>query len=221
MRRCVFLKPVYIALNRRFNTPFLLPGKSNKMVLKLLAEEGKVNTDSLRLRIVTKSGAVIQELKMQSHDSTHYETNFTPPTTPFRLKLTGTTQTGSTFERLSHRVIKPTTAVLRAKHASNDFTLPLHKTTYLHFQICNFGESELFEIVLKRDTMSFILHQSAASQRPIHVAKDRCTLVFVRAKATRPDDVHKTNTFTLIAKGKSSGVIVSQLMRLFVVNAEG
>lgn len=193
------------------------------MVLTLLAEEGKVNNDSLRLRIVNTSGAVIRELTIQSHehDCTHYETSFIPPTTPFRLKLTGTTQTGSAFERLSHRAIKPTTAVLRAKHASNDFTLPLNVTTYLHFQICNFGESELFEVVLKKDRMNFIVHQSASSQRPKHVAKDRCTLVFVRAKATRPEYVHKTNTVTLIAKGMSSGVTVSRLMRLLVVKPEG
>ena len=191
------------------------------MVLKLLAEEGRVNNDSLRLRIVTKSGTVVRELKIQSLGDTHYETSFIPPTTPFRLKLTGTTQTGRTFERLSHREIKPTTAVLRAKHASNDFTLPLNVTTYLHFQICNFGDSELFEIVLKKDSMNLIVHQSASSQRPKHVAKDRCTLVFVRAKATRPEDVRKTNTVALIAKGQSSGVIVSRLMRLFVVSAEG
>ena len=191
------------------------------MVLTLLAGEGIVKTNSLRLRIVTKSGAVIRELKIQSNDSTHYETTFIPPTSPFRLKLSGTTQKGHTFERLSRRTIKPSTAVLRAKYASNDFTLPLNVTTYLHFQICNFGESELFEIILKKDRMDYIVHQSASSQRPKYVAKDRCTLVFVRAKATRPESLHKTNTVVLIAKGQSSGVIVSRVMRLFVVDAEG
>lgn len=191
------------------------------MVLTLLAGEGMVNTDSLRLWIVTKSGAVVRELKMQSSDRIHYETTFIPPTTPFRLKLTGITQRGHSFERLSHSTIKPTTAVLRAKYASNDFTLPLNLTTYLHFQICNFGDSELFEIILKKDRMTYIMHQSESSQRPKYVAKDRCTLVFVRAKATRPESLHKTNTFAMIAKGLSSGVIVSQVMRLLVVNTEG
>lgn len=191
------------------------------MVLTLLAGEGKVNTDSLRLWIVTKSGAVLRELKLQSNDSIHYETSFIPPTSPFRLKLTGTTQKGHTFERLSRRTIKPTTAVLRAKYASNDFTLPLNVTTFLHFQICNFGDSELFEILLKKDSMDYIMHQSASSQRPKYVAKDRCTMVFVRARATRLADVHKTNTVTLIAKGQSSGVVVSQIMRLFVISSEG
>lgn len=191
------------------------------MVLTLLAGEGKVNTDSLRLWIVTKSGAVLLELKLQSNDSIHYETSFIPPTSPFRLKLTGTTQKGHTFERLSRRTIKPTTAVLRAKYASNDFTLPLNVTTFLHFQICNFGDSELFEILLKKDSMDYIMHQSASSQRPKYVAKDRCTMVFVRARATRLADVHKTNTVTLIAKGQSSGVVVSQIMRLFVISSEG
>ena len=200
---------------------FVFPGKSNKMVLTLLAGEGTVNTSSLRLQIVTKSGAVIRTLNLPPKDGIHYETSFTPPTTPFKLKLIGTTQKGDAFERLSRRKMKPTTAILRAKHASNNFTLPLNKVTFLHFQICNFGPTELFEITVKKDRMGYIMHRSANAQRPRFVAKDRCTVVSVRAKATRRDDLHKTNTVTLIAKGQSSGVVVSNVMRLFVVTSKG
>ncbi|KAL9960310.1 hypothetical protein ACROYT_G033755 [Oculina patagonica] len=201
--------------------PNPIAGKLNKMVLTLLAGEGKVDTGSLRLQLVTKSGAVIRNLDLVTNDSVHYETSLIPPTTPFKLKLIGTTQKGHTFERISRRKIKPTTALLRAKYASNDFTLPLNKITFLHFQICNFGATELFQIAVKKDRMGYIVHKSAGSQRPKYVAKDRCTTVFVRAKATRPADVRKTNIVTLIAKGQSSGVIVSQVIRLFVVNSEG
>ena len=190
------------------------------MVLTLLAGVGIVNPASLRLQLVTKSGVVIRNVNLLSKDSMHYEATFIPPTTPFKLKLIGTTQKGHTFERISRRKIKPTTAVLRAKYASNDFTLPLNKITFLHFQICNFGATELFDIYVKKDRMGYIVQRSARSQRPKYVAKDRCTTVFVRAKATRPADVGKTDTVTLIAKGKSSGIVVSQVMRLFVVNLE-
>lgn len=203
-----------------YNTECFLnsTGKLNKMVLKLLSGVGKVNSGSLRLQIVTESGTVVRSLNLISHGSTHYEASFPPPTTPFRLKLIGTTHRGHTFERMSRRTIQPTTAVLRGKYASNDFTLPLNVTTFMHFQICNFAASELFEIVARKDVMGYILQPSASSQRPKYVGKDRCTTVFVRAKATRPEDVHRTDTVSLVAKGQSSGVVVSQVMRLFVVD---
>ena len=190
------------------------------MVLTLLAADEKVDPRSLRLQIVTKSGSFIRNLNLVSNDSVHYKVNFIPPATPFKLKLLGTTQEGHAFERLAHRTIQPTTAFLRGKYASNDFTLPLNALTFIHFEICNFGPSELFEVVVRKDRMSYIVQPRASSQRPTLVRKDRCAALFVRAKATRVKDVHKTNTVIMIVKGKSSGVVLSQLMKLFVVNSK-
>ncbi|KAL9960311.1 hypothetical protein ACROYT_G033756 [Oculina patagonica] len=201
--------------------PNSITGKHNKMVLTLLSWEGKVDTGSLRLQLVTKSGAVIRNLNLVTNDSIHYKTSFIPPTTLFKLKLFGTTQKGYSFERISRRTIKPTTALLRSKYASNNFTLPLNKTTVLHFQICNFGATELFQITVTKDRMGYIVNKSAGSQQPKYVVKDRCSTLFVHARATRLADVHKTNRVTLIAKGQSSGLVVSQVIRLFVVNSEG
>ena len=195
-------------------------GKSNKMVLRLFARERIVNTSSLQLHIVTESGDFIRNFSLLSQDE-HYVIIFTPPATPFKLKLIGTTQQGHRFEREYHRIIKPTTAVLRGKYASNDFTLRLNSASFLQFQICNFGASELFEIVARNDTMGYILHPSAASQRPKYVGRNRCITIYLRARATRPADVHKMDTVVLKAKGTSSGVEISGNMRLLVDDRKG
>ena len=191
------------------------------MVLKLFAEEGKVNTSSLHLHIVTESGDVIRNFDLLSTDSEYHVISFTAPATPFKLKLIGTTQQGHTFEREYPRIIKPTTAFLRGKYASNDFTLPLNKATFLHFQICNFGTSELFEIVARNDTMGYILQPSAGSHRPTFVGRDRCVTTYLRARATRPADVNKMDTVVLKAKGMSSGVEISGNMKLLVDDLRG
>lgn len=129
------------------------------MVLRLFSGKRKVNNSSLHLHIVTESGDVIRTFDLQSTDS-RYVISFTPPTTSFKLKLSGTTHQGHRFEREYPHTIKPTTAFLRGKYAINDFTLPLSKTSFLHFQICNFGASERFDIVSRNDTMGYILHPS-------------------------------------------------------------
>lgn len=200
---------------------FIFSGKLNKMTLRLLALERKVNTSSLHLQIVTESGDVIRTFDLQSTDDERYVISFTPSTTPFKLKLIGTTHQGHTFEREYPHTIKPTTAVLRGKYASNDFTLPLSKTSFLHFQICNFGASERFDIVSRNDTMGYILHPSAGSQRPIYVGREQCITIYLRARATRPADVNKMDTVVLKAKGKSSGVEISGHMKLLVDNIMG
>lgn len=191
------------------------------MALSLLARKGKVNTSSLHLHIIhAELGDVIHTFDLLSKDEL-YAISFTPPATPFKLKLIGTTQQGHTFEREYPRIIKPTTAFLRGKYASNDFTLPLNKASFLQFQICNFDASELFEIVARNDTMGYILQPSAGSQRPTFVGRDRCVTTYLRARATRPADVDKMDTVVLKAKGMSSGVEISGNMKLLVDDLRG
>lgn len=205
---------------RKSEVPFSNPiaRKSNTMVLTLLAPNDKVDPASLRLQIVTASGSVVRNLNLSSNDNVHYEVSFTPPATAFKLKLLGVTQKGFAFERLSRRFIQPSTAFLRGRYASNDFTLPLNSLTLIQFEICNFGPSERFEVLVRKDWMNYVSQPSAGSQRPTLVGKGRCVALFLRARATRVADVHKTNTVILIVKGQSSGIVLSRLMRLFVVN---
>lgn len=170
----------------------------------------------MRLELITTGGTRTSDVTLQTTDNVHFTASFTPRTSqPFKLRLRGFTSGGNLFERISHQTIKPTTAVLRGKYASNDYTLPLGKTTFVHFQLCNFGGSEYFDVSVAKDRMGYLISPNVRSR---HVIKGRCITISVRAKATRSTDVDKTDTVLLIAKGRTSKVFVSQAVRLFVVS---
>ena len=197
----------------------ILKGKLNKMVITLAGSE-KVDTSSLRLQLINTEGNLIRDVPLQnrSGDGIHFTAIITPAASKpfFKLKLKGSTQSGNPFERISHQVIKPTTAVLRAKRASNDYTLPLRRNTFIHFQLCNFGNTEIFNVAVVKDRLRYIDRSRLPS--PKRVIKGRCVTIAVRARATRQEDVETTDSVFVIAKGNSSSVVVSETVRLFVVS---
>lgn len=189
------------------------------MVITLAGSE-KVDTSSLRLQLINTEGNLIRDVPLQSRsgDRVHFTAVITPAASKpfFKLKLKGRTQSGNPFERISHQVIKPATAVLRAKRASNDYTLPLRRNTFIHFQLCNFGNTEIFNVAVVKDRLRYIDRSRLPS--PKRVIKGRCVTIAVRARATRQEDVETTDSVFVIAKGNSSSVVVSQTVRLFVVS---
>lgn len=199
--------------------------KHNTLVITLAGSE-KVDTSSLRLQLITKEGDHISDLILQSRDTVHFTASFTTSTAQiFKLKLLGNTRSGTPFQRISRQVIKSSTTVLRVKSATNDYTLPLHRFTTIHFQLCKFGKVvkfklrrrdrvERFNVTVVKDRMQYLLTRRVASK---HVLTNRCATISVRATATRPEDVGKTDTVFVMAKGES-GTIVSATARLFVVS---
>ena len=182
-----------------------------------MAGSEKVDTSSVCLELITTDGTRISDVTLQTRDNIHFTASITPRSgQPFKLKLKGTTLGGNSFERISRQTIKPTTAVLRGKYASNDYTLPLGTITIVHFQLCNFGASEYFDVKVVKDKLGYVVTPNVRSRR---VFKGRCTILSIRARATSPQDVEKTNTVFLIAKGRTSKVVVSQAVRLFVVSS--
>ena len=73
---------------------------------------------------------------------------------------------------------------------------------------------ERFNVTVVKDRMQYLLTRRVASK---HVLTNRCATISVRATATRPEDVGKTDTVFVMAKGES-GTIVSATARLFVVS---
>ena len=177
----------------------------------------KIDTNSVRLELITTEGARIRDVTLQRLDDVYFTASITPRSSkPFKLKIRGTTRGGNSFQRISRQTIKPTTVVLRGKYASNDYTLPLGAVTFVHFQLCNFGASEYFDVTVVKDKMGYVISPKV---RPRRVIKGRCTILSVRARATRPEDVEKTDTVFIIAKGRTSKSVVSRAVRLFVVPA--
>lgn len=183
-----------------------------------MAGSEKVDHSSLRLQLVTTEGHHIRDVTLQSRDNDHFTASMTPraPARTFKLKLRGTTRGGNAFERISRQTVKPTTAVLRGKYASNDYTLPLNRVTFIHFQLCNYGPNDVFNVSVIKDRMRYIVASPRLRLRSVR--KNRCVTIPFRAKATRVVDAEKTDTVFLIAKGRISRVIVSQTMHLFVTS---
>ena len=184
-------------------------------MLITVAGSEKLNTSSLRLEIITPEGARITDVTLQTTDNVHFTASFTPRTSQqFKLKLSGITRGGNTFERISRQKIKPSRALLRVRYASNDYTLPLGRVTFVHFQICNFGATEYFDVTVVKDRMSLIITPQIS---PIRVIEGHCAIISVRARATRSEDVDKTDNLFLMVKGRTSKVLASQGVRLFVL----
>lgn len=191
-----------------------LEGKNNVMVITVAGSE-KIDASSVRLELVTTEGIRISDVTSQTLNNVHFTANITPRASqPFKLKLRGITLGGNQFERFSRQTVRPTTAVLRDKYASNDYTLPLGRVTFVHFQLCNFGTSEYFDVIRVKDMMGCIISRPPGPQ---YVLKGRCLTISVRARATRFQDLEKTDTIFLIAKGRASKAVISQTVRLFVV----
>ena len=190
-----------------------------------MAGSEKLNSSSLLLQLISTEGNLISEVTLQSQSQGHFIANYTPHThvPSFKLKLKGTTRNGYPFERISRKTVRPTTAVLRVKYASNLYTLPLGRTTFIHFLVCNSGATEVFHIEVLRDRLGYIVrrgrHRSSKRRKAGKlVTKGRCVLFFVYAKATRSEDVGKTDPIYFILKGQKSKVVISQTVHLLVDN---
>ena len=195
---------------------FFLLGKLNKIIISVAGSE-KLDKSSLRLQLVTTEGRYISDLTLQPQSQGRFLVDFNAHVNgrPTKLKLKGTTQKGFPFERISHKIHKTTTAVLRGTYASNYYTLPLGRTTFIRFQLCNFGASETFDFLVAKDTRRYVIHRRLSPKR---VVKGRCKYISIFAKATRSEDVGKTDAVFIILKGRISRTVISETVHLLVDN---
>ena len=202
-------------LNRILSFFFLL-GKLNKVIISVAGSE-KLDKSSLRLQLVTTEGRYISDLTLQPQNQGRFLVDFNARAhgQPFKLKLKGMTQKGYPFERISHKIHKTTTAILRGTYASNYYTLTLGRTTFIRFQLCNFGATETFDFLVAKDTRRYVFRRRLSPKR---VIKGRCVYISIFAKATRSEDVGKTDAVFIILKGRISRTVISETVHLLVDN---
>lgn len=167
------------------------------------------------MQLITTKGNLIRYVVIQPRGQGKFTADFNPHSSvrSFKLKLKGTTQKGYPFERISQKIGSTTTAVAWVKYASNDQTLPLDRTTFIHFQVCNFGATEFFDSLVLKDKLGYLLRRRLS---PIRAYKDRCRTIIVSARATRSEDVGKTDAVVIILKGRTSGTVLSETVHLLV-----
>ncbi|XP_032240163.1 uncharacterized protein LOC116619455 [Nematostella vectensis] len=173
------------------------------MVKVILPQGSRLEHSSLRLE-VTHSGsgtAIALNDKLEGEFS---------PSAAFRLVLFAMTRTGHRLQRVS-REMRATSAVLRAK-ISNDL-LVLNKSwmSLQHFVLYNNGKTEQFTFQAKVSSERV----SVETPGPMTVREkgEKSGIV----KFSRCDlDSGATVTLSVIATGKSSGVITTMTMHLMV-----
>ena len=184
------------------------------MVITLAGSE-KVDNSSLRLQLITKEGDHLSDATLQSRDGVHFTTSVIPSARVFKLKLRGNTRSGSPFQRISSQIIEPSKVLLRVWSASNDYTLPHNGTTFVHFQLCNHGDRERFQVTV-RDRLGYLVTRRIGSRI---ARRNSCRILAVRARSTRTEDIGKTDSIFLMVKGTKSGTVASTIVQLLVVPA--
>ena len=185
------------------------------MVITLAGSE-KVDNSSLRLQLITKDGDHISDATLQSRDGVHFTTSVIPSARVFKLKLRGNTRIGSPFQRISRQTIEPSKVLLRVWSASNDYTLPHNGTTFVHFQLCNHGDSERFQVTVK-DRLGYVVTRRIGSRI---ARRNSCRVLAVRARATRTEDIGKIDSIFIVVNGTKTGTVASTIVQLFVVPAK-
>ena len=193
---------------------FFYLGKLNTLVITLAGSE-KVDNSSLRLQLITKDGSHISDVTLQPRDSVHFSASVIAPAQVFKLKLQGNTRSGRPFQRISRQIIEPSKVLLRVWSASNDYTLPHNGTTFVHFQLCNHGDRERFQVTVK-DRLGYLVTRRIGSGI---ARRNSCRILAVRARSTRTEDIGKIDSIFLMVKGTKSGTVASTIVQLLVVPA--
>ena len=89
------------------------------------------------------------------------------------------------------------------------------RTTFIRFRLCNFGATETFDFLVAKDTRRYVFRRRLS---PKHVIKGRCVYISIFAKATRSEDVGKTDAVFIILKGRISRTVISETVHLLVDN---
>ena len=189
-------------------------GKLNTLVITLAGSE-KVDSSTLRLQLISKDGSHISDVTLQPRDSVHFSASVVAPAQVFKLKLRGNTRSGSPFQRISRQIIEPSKVLLRVWSASNDYTLPHNRNTVVHFQLCNYGDRERFQVTVK-DRLGFLVTRRIGSRM---ARRNSCPTLPVRARATRTEDIGKIDSIFIMVKGTRTGTVASSMVQLFVVPA--
>ena len=102
-----------------------------------MAGSEAVNSASLRMKVVGKTGTVHQNKPLESIGTSgvRYIFKFKPPPGPFKLQLNGLTKKGNKFVRSSARDDQAVAVILRLSYTPSSNTLPRGKTTRLTVQI--------------------------------------------------------------------------------------
>lgn len=185
------------------------------LVIITVAGAEKINKNALHLDWTNNEGKRFGTVPLvpRGKGSAHFSASFTPPSSPFKLKLRGKTKRGYSLERSSRRIVHPSHALIRVLYAKNEFTVPAGGRGFVLFVVYNTGPTEKFDIKIK-NTMGFVHNLRRSS---ILVRRGRKSYFSVTFRAGSAAKRGKAGEVLATIKGQTSKKTVGQVVRLMVV----
>lgn len=185
------------------------------LVIITVAGAEKINKNALHLDWTNNEGKRFGTVPLvpRGKGSAHFSASFTPPSSPFKLKLRGKTKRGYSLERSSRRIVHPSHALIRVLYAKNEFTVPAGGRGFVLFVVYNTGPTEKFDIKIK-NTMGFVHYLRRSS---ILVRRGRKSYFSVTFRAGSAAKRGKAGEVLATIKGQTSKKTVGQVVRLMVV----
>lgn len=192
----------------------LIAGEKSKVYITVGGSQ-HTNTSSLKLRLIDTKGRTLSkgiEMRPIGKSGTIFESTFLPPDEKYKLVLEGKTRSGNKFTRVSRKEDVAKHILLRVLYGQNHFTVIPGKRFLLLAGLHNTGRTEYFRVRAYSDSGVARVIRSRILSR-----KGRMGFIivtFIPLKSFKPG---QTASIILLARGERSGVVVTEVMRVLVV----
>ena len=146
---------------------------------------------------------------------TLFQTSFFPPDKKYKVVLEGKTRNGNKFIRVSRKEDEAKYLLLRVLYGQNHFTVIPGRKFLLLAGLHNTGRTEYFKVrAYSNAGVAKVLRSRIMSR------KGRMGFIIVKFKPKKSFPIGQTASIILMARGESSGTLVTEVMRVLVVESE-
>ena len=142
-----------------------------------------------------------------------YQSTFTPPKEKYKVVLEGKTRSGNKFTRVSRREDEAKHILLRVLYGQNHFTVVPGKKFLLLAGLHNTGNTEYFKVRAYSNSGVAKVIRSRIMSR-----KGRMGFIIVTFTPMKSFKPGQTASIILLARGETSGTLVTEVMRVLVVD---
>ena len=169
----------------------------------------------MQLRLIDTKGRTLQKgIKLNSigKTGTLHQSSFFPPDEKYKVVLEGKTRNGNKFTRVSRREDEAKYLLLRVLYGQNHFTVVPGKRFLLLAGLHNTGKTEYFKVrAYSNAGLAKVVRSRIMSRR------GRMGFIIVTFKPKKSFPVGNTASIILMARGESSGKLVTEVMRVLVI----
>jgi len=207
----------YVLDYNGISSPVAHPMKGEKCkILLTLGGAEHTNKSSLRLRLIDAKGRTLQKgIKLLSIGNTNtlYQSSFFPPDKKYKVVLEGKTRNGNKFTRVSHKEDEAKYLLLRVLYGQNHFTVLPGERFLLLAGLHNTGRTEYFKVRAYSNA-----GVAKAIRSRIMSRKGRMGFIVVNFKPRKSFPPGQTASIILMARGESSGTLVTEVLRVLVLD---